>query len=1317
MKTRRLFLAVFVFFLLVNFALGAEGFRYYPNPTAPDQGATSAQSVKALIDTIGTTNLATLVLTNSKKGGTTYTWSTTDEITSNITVIVEPGATLAIATGVTLTISGPFVSEAAQCISLTGTGKVTGIKEVKPEWWGADPTGTTDSSLALQQAHLSLYSNGGGVLNLTPYATYKIDTISTQSTLVLYGNNIIVKGNNATIKKYNSTGGYWGDVISITGLKNGLTYPITGVYGGANTITDNITIENLNIDNDATVTGDANSLGLVYSSNVTLKKIHAKNSPQTSFAIVADSSSYPVSQVFLDGCISTGSKKHAYRVSLQNTGDTLGVKMRNCQSLSSAGTDTSAEITGRNVHLWYRAGTAAYSSNVYLHVENCYFDSTAEIVTTSGNNGLVLNNNTIEGGGNIAGSATVAHNPKITNNRFFATTKLPVKTHPLYIYNTYGLELSDNYFDKSIAAGYGAVPWILMYSAVDTQIKGNKNFSLQISQNVVANSNIKIENNTFDSNGNTTEANRVLSVASASDTVVDNNTFLVGNMHFNSVTTGIKFTNNILYLNTNTGANLIYGTSGTITGAVISGNKAVLGAAVSTSRIWHADNTNNLISNNLITYSDGSKRRDAGYKFFVSSGAADQGVSSAGSVKEIIDAIGTTNLATLVFASASTTAATTYTFSTDETITSNISVEVEPGATIAVATGKTVTINTLGTVPNQKWIDLTGTGKVVIASNMIARATNYQWWGDATPQNVTLNVTSDFATITAALDHIQNLWIPKGATITISVAAGTHAVASAITVVHPCGKQIKIEGATPVSTTITSVGAVTGSTGNWSVPITVSSAAGISIGQYAIVKNTTGTGDFYTLAGVWEIINVAGSVVTVKNTSRKTVFPTFTGTGGDFVVPPTILSCTGGGIYVYDNPIGELKNLIIKGGVVSSGIYAGGSGAQITVGDNVGVSGFFWGIHAEEAGSIFANYLYASNATSHGLMAQKSGSIDSETQTISTGNTSDGIATNTSSSIIAFGAVTAGNGVDGIWAAAGSIVYTYVSGKVAAKSYSNVGIGAYAESLGTIKFESGTAETNTSFGVMAQNGGMVNITSSTATSNSSGFVAADGGILKGTSPTASGHTSGYGLWAYNGGIAVLSGTPSLTGNATGILADWHSTVVAPFSTLTGNSAYGTQAKRGSFINASNSTMGTNTVADFGIWPESYIDTTSVLGASATPILRHPPTVIQLSPPDWGTGDVTLTIANLLKGVNVGTPGAGGKTHTLPTGTLTDAGVTFAIGESFDWNLINLSDSNAITVSAGEDHTLVGSGTIAAGLSAGFRTRKTAANTFITYRLQ
>ena len=108
---------------------------------------------------------------------------------------------------------------------------------------------------------------------------------------------------------------------------------------------------------------------------------------------------------------------------------------------------------------------------------------------------------------------------------------------------------------------------------------------------------------------------------------------------------------------------------------------------------------------------------------------------------------------------------------------------------------------------------------------------------------------------------------------------------------------------------------------------------------------------------------------------------------------------------------------------------------------------------------------------------------------------------------------------------------------------------------------------------------------------------------------------------------------------------------------------------------------------------------------------------------------TMTAAGLLSGLITGTHTAGAtQAYTLPTGALLDAALTrdFAVNDSFDFTLINLSVAAAdtITLTASVGITIVGNPIIDANLiytswylNAGtFRVRKTAADTFVAYRI-
>lgn len=97
-------------------------------------------------------------------------------------------------------------------------------------------------------------------------------------------------------------------------------------------------------------------------------------------------------------------------------------------------------------------------------------------------------------------------------------------------------------------------------------------------------------------------------------------------------------------------------------------------------------------------------------------------------------------------------------------------------------------------------------------------------------------------------------------------------------------------------------------------------------------------------------------------------------------------------------------------------------------------------------------------------------------------------------------------------------------------------------------------------------------------------------------------------------------------------------------------------------------------------------------------------------------DVTgaVSAAAILGGI-VTSSTAAAVAGTVPTGTVMDAATNMQIGDSVDWSVI-ATGANAFTVTAASGHTLVGTAVVATVTSGHFRTRKTAAATYITYRM-
>lgn len=98
------------------------------------------------------------------------------------------------------------------------------------------------------------------------------------------------------------------------------------------------------------------------------------------------------------------------------------------------------------------------------------------------------------------------------------------------------------------------------------------------------------------------------------------------------------------------------------------------------------------------------------------------------------------------------------------------------------------------------------------------------------------------------------------------------------------------------------------------------------------------------------------------------------------------------------------------------------------------------------------------------------------------------------------------------------------------------------------------------------------------------------------------------------------------------------------------------------------------------------------------------------------GSMAFTPAALLSGIVTATPTAG-RNIQLPTGAALDAASEFAIGDSFDFSLVTLA-AFALTITVNTNVTIVGAPATAgtSGAAARFRVRKTAADTFVVYRI-
>jgi hypothetical protein len=205
-----------------------EPYIYYVDASASDQGAATTRAdrtIKDLVDSIGTSKSATLVLPHSGTGNTTtYTVTTSETIPSNITLRREAGA---ISDGAgTLTINGPFESGLTQAFgsNITIAFGAGAAKEVYAEWWGAVGDGSTDDSAAIQSAIDAQEAAGGGVVQFL--GRVYVGNITLKSYVTLRGAGTVgayshaggVRQNYQTTLKANATGSVIGTGVStITG--------------------------------------------------------------------------------------------------------------------------------------------------------------------------------------------------------------------------------------------------------------------------------------------------------------------------------------------------------------------------------------------------------------------------------------------------------------------------------------------------------------------------------------------------------------------------------------------------------------------------------------------------------------------------------------------------------------------------------------------------------------------------------------------------------------------------------------------------------------------------------------------------------------------------------------------------------------------------------------------------------------------------------------------------------------------------------------------------------------------------------------------
>lgn len=381
--------------------------------------------------------------------------------------------------------------------------------------------------------------------------------------------------------------------------------------------------------------------------------------------------------------------------------------------------------------------------------------------------------------------------------------------------------------------------------------------------------------------------------------------------------------------------------------------------------------------------------------------------------------------------------------------------------------------------------------------------------------------------------------------------------------------------------TITAVGSVTGTTGAYSVPITLSSAEGVSVGDVLVIRGdncTVGTGSHEVLRGAWRITAVSGSVVTVTNTCWLSSFPTFAITSGfGFVLHSVITFENCDGVVVMGATLGELDKVAIAGNASdywqssnvggtekgTNGVYVGGptivlNGKQ----DNANESGITnacaslgrytavldfdqQGIVCTKGASIYARFVTSSSNRRRGWYAELNGSIWCK-NSVSTGNYLDGYISDVGGGMMCNISTAAGNGGIGF-----SCITNGIMQNSTCTAASNLGDGFHVIGSGVMYCASSVAKDNEIGFHASYNGAFLGNGSSASGNRNDGFRAelCSGMRVINCSSTNNGR---YGFYASTGGVINTGTTVTVSGNAGG---DIYSSSLGVVSTGSGSATY------------------------------------------------------------------------------------------------------------------------------------------------------------------
>lgn len=333
--------------------------------------------------------------------------------------------------------------------------------------------------------------------------------------------------------------------------------------------------------------------------------------------------------------------------------------------------------------------------------------------------------------------------------------------------------------------------------------------------------------------------------------------------------------------------------------------------------------------------------------------------------------------------------------------------------------------------------------------------------------------------------------------------------------------KLTLTGSATENLTFSSVGSITGSADNWSVPITVADVGSASVGKFLRITAATGTGRPEVHEGVWEITGVASPVITVKNTANNASFPTHTLTGASVRLINTVIKSTAenvfqqyGGVVHSDKIVYQVSGASGADGTKAFAVapranasdnrhglasaffgpstgFTGAGNHGLVVGGNAfvevdggaGACGNLQdGFHATENASIFAKFTIANGNTESGYMAEMASNIECDGST-SMGNGQDGFEAFGGGNIGAAQSTTIAsyNLRQGFQSQDGGII------RCASSVADYNAVGMKAETGGKIFANGATVDNNTNEGIFCTKSSYVDAEDTTSTNNSTGY--------------------------------------------------------------------------------------------------------------------------------------------------------------------------------------------------------------------------------------